>query len=339
MDLGLLRFSRRPEWRSAEGGRVEFHLGGESGWQSVPGWGAPLFERLCDGARFGELVDALAAAGVPHPERTVRFALYEMHQLGYLELPADDPPAVYAQRWERLEELGRGGVAIVDLCRDRVTGRLVGVKRSWDLVQPRETTEAAIRREADTLARLDHPGIVRLVATFERDGRLHVVRDFVEGRDLFRLRDVGIPDDAALRALAVGLVDLVAHIHGRGFLVLDLRPANFLRRDDGVPVLLDVGTCREAGGKPLTLARAVGSPGFTSPEMRRDRTVDVASDVFGFGRLLGFLADGRPPRDEDAPGTSRARQPWRGIVEACTAEEPAKRPQDMAEVRRLLEQG
>lgn len=335
------RLVRRPRWRRDEDGNISFWDDRHDRWQRMAGWTGDVLAALERGASLAEMTDLAVALKLgSRPERKLREFLYTLARFGYVEIPWDEPPAVYADRYERLKELGRGGVGIADLARDRDSGRLVVVKRAWSWLLPAEVTEAAMRRERDVMARLAHPGIVALLGAFERDGALHLVREYVEGDDLLQFQHRGVAQPAELRRIATEIADVLGHLHARGFLLLDLRPANFLLEEPGGRVrLLDVGQCRELVDGRVQLAAPTGSKGFMSPEVEKARVATVASDVWGFGRLLSFLATGALPfhaPDAAALATSLGAHPLRDAVARLAADDPAARPRSMPEAAGLL---
>lgn len=328
------RVVRAPRWRWHADGHVEFWDERHDRWQAMQPWTGHVLAALDAKTDYAGLVRVAEKKRIGRrPERKLREFLYTLSRFGYLEIPYDEPPAVYEGRYERLRELGRGGVGIADLCRDRTTGEFVVVKRAWDYLQPFEITETAMRREAETMAAFDHPGIARARDVFERDGHLHLVRDYVEGDDLLQLQHRGLRGES-FDALARDLASILAHVHARGYLLLDLRPANFvLALPDRRPRILDVGQCRPHHGGTVTFPARVGSQGFMSPEMEAEKRADTRSDVWGLGRLLFFAATGKLPfafPDAAALAGALGDHPARAAILAFAADDPASRPADGA---------
>lgn len=335
------RVLRAPEWREA-GDHVELWDPGRARWVPLKASMGRVLRGVAEGRPVAQLVrprdDAREQAKA---ESRIRRFVYNLSRLGYVEIPLASPPPVFAARYEVVKELGRGGVGVAYLCRDRDEGGAeVVVKRAWDFLQPYRVTEAAMRREAVVMARLDHPGVARSYASFELEGHLHLVREFLRGADLASLAGAGIPDVARRRAVQRGIADVLAHLHERGYVMLDLRPSNFILDEaTGAPRLLDVGQCREHGGGEIRFPRRVGSPGFMSPEMTSRRVATVRSDVWGFGRLSFFLATGTlPSPDADAAWlAARAPAEERALLGALAADDPSARPPDMRSAKALVD--
>lgn len=320
-------------WRRIAGDEVEQWNEKQARWVRQRAWSGDVLEGLEKGEGFRDLVARVLCR---HPDvldatraaRTVRNFLYNLRRQGAVGMDFPPPPPVFAGRYETLRELGRGGVGVAWLARDRETDREVVVKHAWDYFAPMARTEANLRREVDVMRRLDHPGIVRAADVFEREGRIHLVRDFVDGDDLLSAR----PKDVdGLRRDLRRVLEILDHAHGRGLLALDLRPANFLRGLDGAPMLIDVGTFADMVDGAATFERAVGSPGFASPEMVAQRRVTVRSDVWGAGRLAFALATGLVPQKQWTVKDVEARladHPLRAAVLAWCADRVEDRPID-----------
>lgn len=186
--------------------------------------------------------------------------------------------------------------------------------------------------ERQTLARLEHPNIARLIDGGRApDGRQFLVVELIDGVPIDEHADqqgLGLEDRIRLMLAAC---DGVAHAHGRLVLHRDLKPANLLVTPNGELKLIDFGvaTSLEAADGDamirLPLTRA-----FASPEQWHDRGVTVAADVFALGATLTQLATGSPPqRAEDGsaslPDDADLPRDLRAILERSLASDPADR--------------
>ena len=174
---------------------------------------------------------------------------------------------VLRQRYRVVELLGRGGMAEVWLAFDAKRQAKVAVKLlREDLAEDPEFTRR-LEREAEALARLDHPNIVRFYS-FEHEGRLaFIVMDYVAGSTLRALlSDVGgaLPLDMVTKTLRqVG--SALYYADGEGIIHRDVKPGNVMLREDGTALLSDFGIAKVADTMTMTLA-AVGTPAYMSPE-------------------------------------------------------------------------
>jgi alpha-tubulin suppressor-like RCC1 family protein len=204
-----------------------------------------------------------------------------------------------ARRYELLRELGRGGMAVVYLARDRELGRDVAVK----VIHPQHAddpeTVARMEREARTVARLDHSGIVTLYETRHlEDGSLALVMQYVPGttlREAIR-RDGPFAFERAVRVLR-DLAGALEYAHGRRIVHRDVKPGNvYLDEETGRVLLADFGIARWADAEELTLeGTALGTPTYMSPEQIDGGAVDGRSDLYALG-LVGYeMLTGRRP--------------------------------------------
>lgn len=313
----------------------------------------PIHVMLAEAARAieegGTVADAIERARRHCPakhekvlERLVRNFLWKLAKEGYYDIPLPEPPALFYGRFERLKELGRGGMGIVHLCRDlEDDGREVVVKHAWGWTKPIEKAEQGIRQEIAYLARLDHPRIPGLVDVFERDGLMHMVRRFAPGASLFAWRPKLVAAGAGARLrLLRECAQTLAHVHERGLLYLDVKPDNFIlgSLEEG-PMLLDFGLARPFEGHELRMRGALGSPGYVSPEVAKQNVATVRSDVYGLGRAFVVVATGWKPKFKhkhadvveqlDAAGIAGVE---REVLLRMCADEPAARFADMREV-------
>ena len=207
-----------------------------------------------------------------------------------------------------LDKLGSGGMGMVFKARRREGGPEVALK----LLPPSSSKQVLavqrFRREAEIMARLDHPNIVASRELGEYGGVHYLVMDYVEGRDLDKVVRSGGPMkvpravDAAIQA-ARGL----QAAHERGIVHRDIKPANLLLDARGVVRVLDLGLARvthaddplQAAGDGPSLTRSgviMGTVDFLPPEQSDDsKRVDHRADIYSLGCTLHFLLAARPP--------------------------------------------
>ncbi len=199
------------------------------------------------------------------------------------------------------DRLGEGGCGQVLRAHDRQTRAPVALKI---LTSSDAKAEARLAREAQALARLAHPGIVRLVGPPARapDGRLYFPMELVAGQPLDRLVHEGRLDLVSRVRIVIGLARAVAHAHAHDVLHRDIKPANVIVRPDGQPVLVDFGIGKLFGGtidgaEPLTApGNVLGTLGYLAPEQLAGRgTVGVPADIYGLAATLYEMLTGHPP--------------------------------------------
>lgn len=206
------------------------------------------------------------------------------------------------------EHLGSGGMASVDHYVDTLLGRDLAVKRPKLHGLSGKGVEATIgqfKREAEALAKLDHPGVVRiwdLLLMPESDDTLtpRIVSEFVSGSSL---EDV-VADGARMNTgqaldLTSRLLDALGHCHQQGVFHRDIKPSNVMITPAGETKLIDFGIAKLKGTGPSGLI--AGTPEYMSPEQCRGDLVDGRSDLYSLGCLLFRLLTGRAPFEAPEP--------------------------------------
>jgi serine/threonine-protein kinase len=176
------------------------------------------------------------------------------------------------------------------------------ILRKMDLGHP-----AALERfwrEAQTMARLQHPHIVQLLEVGEAEGQLFLTLEFVEGRSLEEELRTGPLACLSAACLVETLARTIHHAHRQGVVHRDLKPANVLLErcagGDYVPKIADFGLAHPAGGRDLTMTGdLVGTPGYMAPEQTwgkcRPRRIGPAADIYSLGAILYAALTGRAP--------------------------------------------
>jgi eukaryotic-like serine/threonine-protein kinase len=248
--------------------------------------------------------------------------------------PSDGLPRLGADNLVLEAELGRGGMGRVFRARDERLGRAVAVKVLRPESAANPDFRARFAREARTLARLDHPGIVA-VHDFGTtpDGDSYLVMQLVSGGSIADRLPLPVADALAITA---EVCDALAYAHGRGIIHRDIKPENVLMGDDGRARLSDFGIARlvdpmsEDG--PLTRPSMVlGTPGYMAPEARAGARPDPRMDIYAVGALLSHMLTGRHP-DGGPPGSGVGSPAVPPAVAATIARamavDPARRTPD-----------
>jgi WD40 repeat protein len=200
--------------------------------------------------------------------------------------------------YEVLGELGRGGMAVVYKARHLRLGRLVALKVLPVGAHAGPEAAARFRREAEALARLQHPNVVQVHEAGEQGDRPWLALELVEGGSLAqRLAGRPLPPTEAAR-LAELIARAVQAAHEAGVVHRDLKPANVLLTPAGDPKVTDFGLARGPGDADQTGTGAVlGTPQYMAPEQAAGHShrAGPAADVWALGVVLYELLAGRPP--------------------------------------------
>jgi tetratricopeptide (TPR) repeat protein/predicted Ser/Thr protein kinase len=206
-------------------------------------------------------------------------------------------------RYEVLGEIARGGMGAVFRAVDPARGQEVALKV---LLSAGERPRRRLQREAEAVARLEHPRIVPIIDWGSERGNPFVVMELIPGESLAeRLRTQGRLRPRAAAELVAHLADAVEHAHQAGILHRDLKPANVLLDPTRGPLLTDFGLARELDASRSRLTQtgaALGTPGYWSPEQAVGAldTLTPATDVYGLGAVLHACLTGRPPLEGDS---------------------------------------
>jgi serine/threonine protein kinase len=209
--------------------------------------------------------------------------------------------------------LGQGGMASVHLAHDTVLDRPVAVKTLHTNLGNEPSFRERFRREAQSVAKLNHTNIVSVFDSGEDviDGQLvpYIVMEYVEGQPLGDVLAADIaqygamPADKALKVTGDVLAALAVS-HEMGLVHRDIKPGNVMITKRGVVKVMDFGIARamQSGVTSMTqTGMVVGTPQYLSPEQALGRGVDERSDLYSVGCMLFELLTGRLPFDADSP--------------------------------------
>src|SRR5450756_1149592 len=198
-------------------------------------------------------------------------------------------------RYRLIQPLGEGGMGVVYLAVDP-NGRAVAIKVLREHIAHDSEARSRLRREVETLARVEHARVAAILDADTEGPRPYIVTRYIPGPALDRVVSENGPlRGEALLRLGRGLWDALNAIHGAGVIHRDLKPANVILLD-GDPVVIDFGIAHVADDIRLTMTGLVmGTPGYLSPEVVEGAPVTEATDWWGWAATLAFAASGAPP--------------------------------------------
>ncbi|MHB1426783.1 MAG: protein kinase domain-containing protein [Gemmataceae bacterium] len=332
--------------------RVE---GMSRGHRSWPGMARKLSERPVEPApALRKVMDKLKEGDVEATSDEPVFA-------GDLPLdflsPTDKPGQLgRLERYEVLEEIGRGGMGVVLKAFDPSLHRVVAIK----VLAPQLATSGVARkrfmREAKAAAAVTHDHIVTIHAVDEANGLPYLVMQYVAGQSLQdRIDKDGPLELTDILRIGMQTASGLAAAHAHGIVHRDIKPANILLEEGVQRVkITDFGLARAMDDASLTQSGFVaGSPLYMAPEQARGESLDHRADLFSLGSVLYTMCTGRPPFraantlavlrrvSEDRPRPIRETNPeipeWLAdVVAKLMAKEPAERFQSAAEVEEVL---
>ena len=209
-----------------------------------------------------------------------------------------------AGRYELVEKIGEGGMAVVYKGRDRLLNRYIAIK----ILRPEFTKDAqfieSFNRESQAAAGLQHPNIVG-VYDVGAEGSIHfIVMELVDGRPLSDI----IAEKAPLNyktaiEIAKQVASALSLAHKHNIIHRDVKPHNIMITTDGMAKLTDFGIARAVSSSTMVAetSKIIGSVHYFSPEQARGSYVDERSDIYSLGIVLYEMLTGKVPFDGENP--------------------------------------
>src|SRR5206468_464615 len=187
--------------------------------------------------------------------------------------------------YDILEELGRGGMAIVFKAREKQLERDVAIKvLPFSLAFDKEFVER-FQREARTSAKLEHPGIIPIYRVGKSGRVIYFVMKFLRGKPLSSvLAARGTLPPAEIRQILVQVARALAYAHKSGIVHRDIKPDNIMFDEHGLAVVTDFGIAKAASGGKLTgTGMSIGTPHYMSPEQARAQALEAGGGFAAVG--------------------------------------------------------
>ncbi|MGI6606423.1 MAG: Stk1 family PASTA domain-containing Ser/Thr kinase [Peptococcia bacterium] len=206
-------------------------------------------------------------------------------------------------RYEILEQVGGGGMALVYRARDIYLNRIVAIKILREQLTSDEEFVSRFRREAQAVASLSHTNIVSIYDVGHSGQTYYLVMEMVEGRNLKELiKENGpFPIDKAI-AIAKQICDALEHAHEHQIIHRDIKPHNIIITKDGVVKVTDFGIARAVSTATVTHSgNIMGSVHYFSPEQARGEIADERSDIYSLGVVIYEMLTGELPFVGESP--------------------------------------
>ena len=206
-------------------------------------------------------------------------------------------------RYEILRPLGQGGMSIVYLAADNRLGQVPVAVKKLDATQlgqaHKQSAIDAIRQEALTLAKLNHPGIARVMDYFSNGDYLYLVMEYVQGETLeeaISRTPRGYDEQHAIDWIGQ-LAQVLDYLHRQNppIIFRDLKPSNIMVQPDGKLKLIDFGIARMFKPGKTADTQSLGTPGYAAPEQYGRGQTDTRSDVYSLGVVVHRLLTGYDP--------------------------------------------
>lgn len=200
--------------------------------------------------------------------------------------------------------MGQGGMATIYKAYHARLDRYVAIKVLHQAFLEDQNFLARFEREAQIVAKLEHPHIVPVYDFAEHEGKPYLVMKFIEGQTLKAVSERGALSLGEIQRILPPIADALDYAHRQGVLHRDIKPSNIILGSDGVPYLTDFGLARmaELGESTLSSDFLLGTPHYISPEQAMGRKdLDSHTDIYSLGVVLYELVVGRVPFSADTP--------------------------------------
>ncbi len=262
-----------------------------------------------------------------------------------------------SEEYDILEELGRGGMAIVFKATEKQLDREVAIKvLPFSLAFDREFVER-FQREARTSAKLEHPNIIPIYRVGKAGRIIYFVMKFLRGKPLSSVLGArGSLPPLEIRRTLAEVSRALAYAHKKEIVHRDIKPDNIMFDEHGHAVVTDFGIAKAVSGGKLTgTGMSIGTPHYMSPEQAKAQPLDGRSDIYSLGVVAYQCLTGSVPFDgEDSfsigykhimeevptpPLDSPEKRTLFDIIRKMMAKTPAQRFQNADELIGVLEGG
>lgn len=199
-------------------------------------------------------------------------------------------------RYEIIDQLGHGSMAVIYRAKDTTLDREIALKTlSIEGLRDPELLER-FYREARSCAKLRHPNIVTVFDFGKQEDLAYIAMELLEGSDLRRI----IADRTSMSPerkldIMAGVCSALAHAHANGIVHRDIKPSNIFVESNGQPRLLDFGIAYIPASSLTVVGRSLGTPRYMSPEQLEGHSCDARSDIFSTAVVIYEFLSGQHP--------------------------------------------
>ena len=212
---------------------------------------------------------------------------------------------ILGNRYEIIQKIGNGGMAIVYKARDLTLNRYVAVKVLRDEFTTDEEFIKRFETEAQSAARLIHPNIVSIYDVgVDNNLTYYIVMELIQGKTL---KEIIIQEQGPLPwkwsiNVSIQIASALEMAHKNNIIHRDIKPHNIIITEDGVAKVTDFGIAKAVSNSTITaFGKTIGSVHYFSPEHARGGYTDAKSDIYSLGVVMYEMVTGRVPFDADTP--------------------------------------
>ena len=205
-------------------------------------------------------------------------------------------------RYEILEVIGTGGMAVVYKARCHRLNRLVAIKVLKDELSEDAEFRRRFHAESQAVAMLSHPNIVNVYDVSHSDNVDYIVMELIDGITLKQyMEQKGVLNWREALHFSTQIAKALEHAHSRGIIHRDIKPHNIMVLKDGSVKVADFGIARVSSAQSTLTREALGSVHYISPEQAKGGRIDYRSDLYSLGVVMYEMLTGHPPYDGETP--------------------------------------
>ena len=205
-------------------------------------------------------------------------------------------------RYEILECIGTGGMAVVYKARCHRLNRLVAIKVLKDEVSWDAEFRRRFHAESQAVAMLSHHNIVNVYDVSHSENVDYIVMELIDGISLKQyMQQKGILNWREALHFGTQIAKALEHAHSRGIIHRDIKPHNIMILKDGTVKVADFGIARVSSAQSTLTREALGSVHYISPEQAKGSKIDYRSDLYSLGVVMYEMLTGQPPYDGESP--------------------------------------
>ena len=204
-------------------------------------------------------------------------------------------------RYEILEVIGTGGMAVVYKARCHRLNRLVAIKILKDEFAMDEEFRRRFHAEGEAVAMLSHPNIVQVYDVSTSDSANYIVMELIDGISLKQyMEKKGVLNWKETLHFSMQIAKALEHAHSRGIVHRDIKPHNVMVLKNGSVKVMDFGIARVMNKSNTLTKEALGSVHYISPEQAKGGHTDNRSDIYSLSVVMYEMMTGRPPYDGES---------------------------------------